>query len=168
MNTTETKKLDLFTSYKNFINQNYEEVNIDCMYPILKWISANNYNPDTIYTINKYFTNNSRFKCIKNQQIFNMLKLCKLNSFITKYPKKPKDSNNLILDEYLKPYLKYGKNEINLIKQIFEKKMENPEFKQRIANFFGLDKKEQKLIGLEYKPINKKFNPTGTTQVKLF
>ena len=139
----------MFESLKNLYSGNLEECKNNMLFPILRWTTGNKDNIPTSNLANKYFF------FVKPEVIKSILYYGLPKKYVTKYPKKIKTENSFIYDKYIKQYFGYNYKEMNLLIPVLEEKLKDKQFKIKIATFFGLDKKECKQLGLDYKELTK-------------
>ncbi len=139
---------NLLEEWKNLCAKRIDLVNPASAYPLLRWMSGKHTNLQACAEIDELF-----FK-VPPSVVISLLSTKCVGGFI-KYPKKtPSDkaTRDELFREKVKQYFKWSDNE-------FEKNKSVVEFidVNEMARHIGLDKKESKILGVEYAERKFKF-----------
>lgn len=142
----------MLEAMKNLHKRNIEYIDSNKIFPLMRWTSGDISNLNLCKDVNRSFFFVDR-NILLGYLAFNL----KPKQFI-KYPKAKKFDNkklDLILS-YLQKHYKYGKNDLEQLKQVVINKLNNKEELEVMANNFGLDNKERKLLGVNQVKFDKK------------
>jgi len=151
----------IFESLKNLYSGKIEECKNHMLFPILRWTTGHTKNIEIANLANKYFF------YVKPEIIKSILYYGLPIKYVSRYPKKIKPDNSFVF-KYIQEYFNYSYKELNFLIPILNLKLENKEFKIKLSQFFGLDKKENKQLGIDYKYFDKTKIPQKSANLMNF
>lgn len=135
----------MIEDYKNLQKKNIKGIDVNKIYPLMRWVSGDVNNLKLASNINRNF-----FFVDKTILLGHMVLNNKSGEFV-KYPNPQKyDTKKVdLICEYLQKIYTFGVNDIEQLKTVIINKIQNKDQLYEFANNFGLDNKERKLLGLE-------------------
>lgn len=141
----------MIEDYKNLQKKNILDVDSNLLFPLMRWNSGSILNLSLCKEVNRMFFFVDK-KILTGYLGYNL----KPSGFI-KYPKAKKFDDkklNLISELYQKKY-NYGKNDLEILKPILINKIKDKNKLLEIAENFGLDNNQRKLLGLQQLKFDK-------------
>ena len=149
-----SNKLGIFEQYKLLFNGTQEDlvkIPSSSFFVLINWLSYNKNNLDICQKLNRYYK-------YVNTDVLKYLLYWKLDTEgkYIKFIKSIKGEKLDFLKDYIKKYFSYSEREFILMKPVFDKLLNDNDFKQILNITFGFSESECKKLDIQYKKDIKK------------